>query len=73
MGEDSKNIVITSAVRTPIGTFRGSLKDLEAKDLGALVTKESLKRSNLNPNDIDNPIDAQEFEDANENIDDEKE
>ena len=50
MGEDSKNIVITSAVRTPIGTFRGSLKDLEAKDLGALVTKESLKRSNLNPN-----------------------
>ena len=53
MGEDSKNIVITSAVRTPIGTFRGSLKDLEAKDLGALVTKESLKRSNLNPNDVD--------------------
>ena len=56
MGEDSKNIVITSAVRTPIGTFRGSLKDLEAKDLGALVTKESLKRSNLNPNDVDELI-----------------
>ena len=56
MSEDSKNIVITSAVRTPIGTFRGGLKDLEAKDLGALVTKESLKRSNLNPNDVDELI-----------------
>ena len=30
MGLDNKNIVITSAVRTAIGTFRGSLKDMQA-------------------------------------------
>ena len=51
-----KNIVITSAVRTAIGTFRGSLKDLQAYELGSVVVKEAIKRSNLNPNDIDELI-----------------
>ena len=35
MTNAKKNIVITSALRTAIGTFRGSLKDIQAKDLGA--------------------------------------
>ena len=33
MSVDNKNIVITSAVRTAIGTFRGSLKDMQANDI----------------------------------------
>ena len=42
MPNDIKDIVITSAIRTPIGTFRGSLKDMQASDLGALVYGASL-------------------------------
>ena len=56
MGTNNKNIVITSAVRTAIGTFRGSLKDMQAKDLGALVTKAAMQKSNLDSNDIDELI-----------------
>jgi acetyl-CoA C-acetyltransferase len=56
MKVDNKSIVITSAVRTAIGTFRGSLKDMQAHDLGALTTKEAMKKSNLNPNDVDELI-----------------
>ena len=56
MSENNKNIVITSAVRTAIGTFRGSLKDMQAKDLGALVTKAAMKKSDLDSNDVDELI-----------------
>jgi len=53
---NNKNIVITSAVRTAIGTFRGSLKDMQAKDLGAQVIKAVMKKSNLDSRDIDELI-----------------
>ena len=56
MTSDIKSIVITSAVRTPIGTFRGSLKEMKASDLGALVVKAAIKKSNLDYNDIDELI-----------------
>ena len=56
MSKDNKNIVITSAVRTAIGTFRGSLKDMQASDLGALTAKAAMEKSNLNSNDVDELI-----------------
>ena len=56
MGRDSKNIVITSAVRTAIGEFQGSLKDIQAYNLGALVVEAAMKKSNLKPNEIDELI-----------------
>jgi len=56
MDSNNKNIVITSAVRTAIGTFRGSLKNMQASDLGAIVTKAAMQKSNLNPNDVDELI-----------------
>jgi len=56
MSKDNKNIVITSAVRTAIGTFRGSLKDMQASDLGALTTKAAMEKSNLNSKDVDELI-----------------
>ena len=52
----NKNVVITSAVRTAIGSFRGSLKDMQATDLGATVIKSVIKKSNLDFNDIDELI-----------------
>jgi len=50
------DIVITSAFRTAIGTFRGSLKGMQAHNLGALTTEAVMKNSNLNPNDVDELI-----------------
>ena len=56
MPNDIKDIVITAAVRTAIGTFRGSLIEMQASDLGSLVVKAAMKKSNLNSNDIDELI-----------------
>jgi|LWDU01.1.fsa_nt_gi acetyl-CoA C-acetyltransferase len=56
MSNKQNNIVITSAVRTAIGSFRGSLKDMQAHELGSVVVKEAMKKSNLNSNDIDELI-----------------
>ncbi len=56
MVKDRKNVVITSALRTAIGTFGGSLKNMQAHDLGAIVIKEVIKKSNLNVDDIDDLI-----------------
>ena len=43
------NAVIVSGVRTAVGSFGGSLKDVPAKDLGALVIREALVRAGLKP------------------------
>ena len=56
MPVETKDIVITSATRTPIGTFRGSLKDMQASDLGALVIKSAIEKSNLKSTNIDEII-----------------
>jgi len=44
-----KDVVIVSGVRTPIGSFGGSLKDVPAINLGSLVMKEALKKAGLKP------------------------
>ena len=56
MSFEQKNIVITSAVRTAIGTFRGALKSMQGHDLGSIVVKESMKKANLKSEDIDELI-----------------
>ncbi len=56
MNSSKNSIVITSALRTAIGSFRGSLKDLQAKDFGSLIIKSLIKKSNLDPRDIDEVI-----------------
>ena len=56
MKRDREDVVITSAVRTAIGTFQGSLKDIQASDLGTIVVKQSMKKSNLSSNDVDELI-----------------
>src|SRR5919112_2044755 len=42
------NAVILSACRTPIGSFRGALKDLSAAELGAIVIREAIARADVN-------------------------
>ena len=44
--------VVVSAVRTAIGTFGGSLKDVPPTELGALVVRESLARANVEGKDV---------------------
>ena len=39
-----EDIVITSAVRTAVGAYLGSLKTIEAQDLAAAVIKEAVRR-----------------------------
>ena len=41
------DVVIVSAVRTPIGKFQGALTDLSATDLGAIVVREAVKRAGI--------------------------
>ena len=49
-------IVITSAVRTPIGSFQGSLSKIKAPDLGSKTIKSAIEKSNLNSRDINEVI-----------------
>ncbi|MCH3963531.1 MAG: acetyl-CoA C-acetyltransferase [Clostridium sp.] len=48
----NKQVVIASGVRTPVGKFGGSLKDVGAAELGAIVIKEALKRAGIKPDDV---------------------
>ena len=52
----SKEVVIVSAVRTAIGSFLGSLKDVPATELGATVIKEALQRAGVAPDSVDEVI-----------------
>ena len=49
-------VVITSALRTAIGAMGGTLKNVPGHELGSCVIKETLKKSGINVNDIDEVI-----------------
>ena len=53
---NEKKIVITSAVRTAIGTFGGSLRSMQGHDLGSIVVKEAMKKSKLKTKEVDELI-----------------
>ncbi|MBS8264780.1 acetyl-CoA C-acetyltransferase [Mesobacillus boroniphilus] len=48
--------VIVAAVRTAIGSFNGSLKNISAPDLGAAVIKDALKQAGVQPDQVDEII-----------------
>lgn len=52
----STEVVIVSAVRTAIGSFQGSLKDVPATKLGALVIEEAINRAGISKEQIDEVI-----------------
>ena len=56
MNNKLKEVVIVAAVRTPIGSYNGSLKNVKAHQLGAMVIKEVLNRTGTYHDEIDEVI-----------------
>src|ERR1700746_734726 len=48
----SHSVVVVAPVRTPIGTFGGSLKEIPAPDLGAVAIKAAIARAGLDPEEV---------------------
>ena len=49
-------VVIIAGCRTPVGKFQGSLSDLSATQLGAIVVREAVKRAGVDPAQVDECI-----------------
>lgn len=56
MNSTKEKVVILSAVRTPVGKFGGSFKNLSAVSLGTITAQEAMKRAHLEPSQIDEVI-----------------
>ena len=56
MSNKSKEVVIVNAIRTPIGTYKGSLKNMKSHALGSIVIKEVLSGSKFDKDEIDEVI-----------------
>ena len=56
MTEKSKEVVIVCALRTPIGTYNGALKNIKSHELGSIIIKGILERSKFSSNEIDEVI-----------------
>ncbi len=52
----SKSVVITAATRTAVGSLGKSLKNIPGEELGSTVIKETIKRSNIKPTEVDEVI-----------------
>ncbi len=52
----TRKVVIASAVRTPVGSYGGSLKSVSAKDLGITAVKEAINRAGIKPEDVDETV-----------------
>jgi acetyl-CoA C-acetyltransferase len=51
-----RNAVIVSAVRTPVGKFGGTLKDIPAYQLGTIAIKEAINRAGIRPEQVDEVV-----------------
>lgn len=56
MTKNPDDIVIVAGARTAVGKFGGSLKDVSAIDMGALVVREAVKRAGIEPATVDEVI-----------------
>lgn len=56
MQQQQREVVIVSGVRTAIGEFGGSLKDISPSALGSLVASEALKRAGVKGSDVDQVV-----------------
>ena len=52
----SNSVVITSAIRTAVGSLGKTLKNTQGYELGATVIKEAIKRSDLDKSEVDEII-----------------
>ena len=53
MHDESHDAVIVSAVRTPVGKFQGTLSSLSAVELGAIVVRDAVARTGIDPAQVD--------------------
>ncbi|GAB6108517.1 acetyl-CoA C-acetyltransferase [Fusibacter bizertensis] len=51
-----REVAIVAAVRTPVGSFGGALRDVSVVDLGVIAAKEAIKRAKISESDIDEVI-----------------
>ncbi|HTG55317.1 MAG TPA: hypothetical protein VL943_03555, partial [Niabella sp.] len=49
---NNKEVYILSAVRTPMGSFGGSLKDVPATQLGAIAIKAAIEKAGIEPQQV---------------------
>jgi len=56
-----KEVVITAAVRTPIGAYCGAMREVQVEKLAAVVLNEAVKRSNVNPSEVDDVVLSQAY------------
>ena len=56
MIDKSKEVVIVGAIRTPIGIFKGSLRNMKSDELGSIAIKEVLRKSKFSNQEIDEVI-----------------
>ena len=56
MSQSNANIVITSAARTPVGSFNGTLASQPAHELGTAAIKAALERSSVEPGEVSEVI-----------------
>ena len=56
MNNKYNEVVIMEALRTPIGVYKGSLRNVKAHQLGSIVIKEILKRNKIDSHEIDEVI-----------------
>ncbi len=57
-----QKVIIAGGVRTPIGSFGGSLRDVPVHKLGALALAEAAKRASIDPAQVDDVIVAQSYQ-----------
>jgi acetyl-CoA C-acetyltransferase len=56
MPSQFRDVIITGACRTPIGTFQGAVAPVPAPELGAIVVKEAVRRAGIDPKKVDEVI-----------------
>tara|TARA_B100001093_G_scaffold238227_1_gene228258 strand:+ start:1156 stop:2331 length:1176 start_codon:yes stop_codon:yes gene_type:complete len=56
MNNSTNEVVIVEAIRTPIGSYKGALKNLRADKLGSIVIREILRKTKFDKNEIDEVI-----------------
>lgn len=54
------DVVIVSAVRTPVGSFKGALAGLKASELGAIAVKGALRAALVSPASVDDVVRGQQ-------------
>ena len=52
MSNKLNEVVIVAAARTPIGAYKGSLRDIKADQLGSLVIEEVINRSGIDKDEV---------------------